>query len=105
MNASAGARCVGAAASLTAIEPRGPHEQDEHGERVDEKSASLGIKIFPANIENAKQHGGKQRAFEAAEPTDRDDNKKEYQIDQGEAWREPEGLNRKAATQRGQSAP
>src|ERR1700736_3579782 len=113
MNSSARARGADAlaltapgagAASLTAIEPRRFDEQDEDGERVDEESAGLGIKIFAADIENPQQDGGDKRALEAAKPAHRHDDQKEYQIEDGKALREPQSVDREPAAECGQAA-
>src|SRR3984893_13493925 len=116
MNSSARARSAGllactapgaGAASLTAIESRRSDEQDDNGQRVDEESAGLGIEVLTADIENPQQDRRDKRALETAEPAHRYNDEKKYQIDHGEARRQPKSLDcepaaecRQAASQR-----
>ena len=59
-----------------------------------------GGKILSGGIENAEDQRGEQRAFEAAQPADRDDEQKEHQIDQREAWAQANELHRQPAAKR-----
>src|SRR5215813_5982397 len=111
-NATARARASGAAPdavtvavdSLAAIEPRRLDEQDQYRDRIDEEAAGACIDVFAGGVADAEQNRGRQRALEAAEAADRDDQQEEHQIEHREARREPEQLDRQPAAERREPA-
>src|SRR3569832_1426127 len=75
--------------SLTAIEPRRLDQKNDDGDRVDEEVAGLREHVFAAGIDDADDQRRKQRAFEAAEAADRDDDQKKDEIEHGDCRRQP----------------
>src|SRR5690242_13497258 len=75
-------------ASLAAIEPCRFHQEDGHGNRVDEKSAGVREQIFSGGVEDAQHQRGEQRAFQAAQSPDRDDNQEQHEIKHRKTGRE-----------------
>src|SRR6185437_1808450 len=86
--------------SLAAIKPRRFDQKHEHGDRVNEEATRVGKEIFARGIANAEHQRRQQRAFEAAEPTDGDDDQEQHEINDGEARIKPEQLDGKPAAER-----
>src|SRR4030088_2362720 len=99
-----GAAELVASASVTAVKSRRLDQQDQHGQRVDEKAAGVGEHVFAGGVADAEQDRGHQRALEAAESADRHHQQEEHQIENRKARREGEELDREAAAQRGEPA-
>src|SRR5262245_12736815 len=67
-------RPVASMVSLAAIEPRGLDQEDSDRDGIDEKAAGIGEQIFSTSVEHAEHQRGEQRAFQAAQSADCDDN-------------------------------
>src|SRR5262249_31839192 len=88
---------------VSAIDPRGLHQEDQHGNRINKEAAGVGIKVLATGIEDSEHDGRDQRTFEAAETTHRNHKQKEHEIDHREARGQSEQLDRQTAAERRQS--
>src|ERR1700736_2198291 len=86
-----------ASASVTAVKPRRLDQQDQHRQRVDEKTAGVGEHVFARGVADAEEDCGHQRALEAAESADRHHQQEEHEIEHRKARGEAEELDRKPA--------
>src|SRR4029078_9204027 len=83
-------RVAGVMVSLAAIEPRRLDQKNGNRHRIDEKPPGIGEQVFTSRVENADHERGHQRAFQAAETSDRDHDQEQHEIENGKAGRETE---------------
>src|SRR5215472_7040460 len=102
--ASGGAVAGVMVVSVAAIEARRLDKQDQHRDRIDDEAAGPRIDVFAGGVADAEQDRGEQRALEAAEPADRDDEQEEHEVEHREARCEPEQIDREPAAQRREPA-
>src|SRR5215510_12964928 len=91
--------------SLAAIEPRWLDQKDSDSHRIDEKPTGIGEQIFPARVEHADHKRRHQRALQAAEAADRDDDQEQHEVNNRKTRGEAEQLDGKPAAERGKPRP
>src|SRR5262249_61366298 len=81
-----------------------PDKRAQSPDGEDVEAAGPRIAVLAGGVAAAEQDRGEQRALEAAEPADRDDEQEEHEVEHREARREPEQIDREPAAERREPA-